>query len=117
MNKKAEKPIVSTSVNFTELSIPFSEDNHASVFFAHLQSVFIEICQEVGSSLKIGKMDHILHDIYSEHKKLEEDFKTVSAGVKNMMVEFHKMLEDCKNDKEELMKATEDKQNLLNKLK
>lgn len=34
-----------------------------------------------------------------------------------MMLEFSTMLTDCKNDKEELMKATEAKQDLLSKLK
>ena len=34
-----------------------------------------------------------------------------------MMQEFSTMLEECKNDKEELMKATEDKQKLMTKLK
>lgn len=34
-----------------------------------------------------------------------------------MMNEFSGMLNDCKNDKEELMRVTQDRQNLLGKLK
>ena len=73
MKKKAEGPIISLTTNFSELTIPFSEDNHCSVFFAHLQNVlreFREAHPELNEDIKLGKIDRIMSDVYTEHQKL-----------------------------------------------
>lgn len=85
MQKKTQPAAVVTTSNFSQLEIPFTEDNHSSVFFAHLQNVLRELPEAhpgLSEDLKFGKVDRILFDIYAEHQKLEADLATVSKGVK-----------------------------------
>ena len=74
--------------DFTALSIDFTENDKASVYYAHLQNIFKELYlnhlekKYSGDEALFKKIDQVLHDVYFEHLKLQKDYFNVSKNLK-----------------------------------
>ena len=117
-SKKTELGIISGS--FNKLVIDFSEKNHASVFFAHLQNVLKEFNVQPTQELQFNKIDHVLYDIYMEYLSLEHGFEQATNSIRDMAVlmkDVESVMKQSQSDREELLKVSEDRQKIMEKLK
>ena len=58
-----------------------------------------------------------MFDVYYEYQKLQKEYLGSSVNLKQMLMECSELVNDCKTDREQLVKVTEDRQAILEKLK